>query len=334
LLNSGLPDTVNMVMEFKDDVYAAVNVSWLHPFKEQRLVIAGARGMLLFDDVSKNKLLYYQEPVKWKGFNPEPDKKEPVIIPLDSVEPLREECQAFIKVLLTGKQPITNGEEGLKVLQVLSAAQYSLENNAEWVTPHGQRHLNGYYAHPSVVIEKSCIIGAGTKIWHYSHIMQNAKVGENCNIGQNVVVSPDVQLGKNVKVQNNVSVYTGVVCEDNVFLGPSVVFTNLKTPRSHVSRRGQYVTTRIRKGASIGANATIVCGVDIGEYALVGAGAVVTKDIPAYAVVYGNPASLKGWACQCGLGLSFKGDYARCEQCAKSYAKINDLHVQLMTNEA
>nr|WP_238457897.1 acyltransferase [Desulforamulus ferrireducens] len=157
-----------------------------------------------------------------------------------------------------------------------------------------------YYAHPTAVIDENCQIGSGTKIWHFSHIMSGSCIGERCNIGQNVVVSPGVVLGNNVKIQNNVSVYTGVLCEDDVFLGPSMVFTNVKTPRSHVNRRDQYVKTIIRKGASVGANATIVCGVEIGKYALIGAGAVVTKNVPDHALMVGNPARQIGWVCQCG----------------------------------
>ncbi|WP_328793751.1 acyltransferase [Heliomicrobium undosum] len=158
----------------------------------------------------------------------------------------------------------------------------------------------GYFAHATAVVDQGCRIGAGTKIWHFSHVMTGATVGEKCNIGQNVVISPDVVLGNNVKIQNNVSVYTGVICEDDVFLGPSMVFTNVKNPRSHVSRRDQYLTTRLRRGCSIGANATVVCGVEIGEYAFVGAGAVVTKHVPPHALVVGNPARQIGWVCRCG----------------------------------
>lgn len=162
-----------------------------------------------------------------------------------------------------------------------------------------------YFAHETAVIDEGCEIGAGTKIWHFSHIMPNCKLGENCNIGQNVVISPEVILGKNVKVQNNVSIYTGVICEDDVFLGPSMVFTNIVNPRSAVVRRGQYTKTLVKQGASIGANATIVCGHDIGRFAFIGAGAVVTKEIPDYALVVGNPAKQMGWMSEYGHRLEF-----------------------------
>lgn len=165
--------------------------------------------------------------------------------------------------------------------------------------------MDEYFKHESAYIDEGCCIGKGTKIWHFSHIMSGCTIGENCNIGQNVVVSPDVRLGRNVKIQNNVSVYTGVVCEDDVFLGPSTVFTNVLNPRSHVSRKNEYKTTVIRRGASIGANATVVCGHEIGEYALVGAGAVVTKDVKPYALVVGNPARQAGWVSAYGEKLHF-----------------------------
>ncbi len=177
-----------------------------------------------------------------------------------------------------------------------------------------------YYAHPTAVIDESSEIGAGTRIWHFSHIMPNCKIGENCNIGQNVVISPDVVLGRNVKVQNNVSIYTGVICEDDVFLGPSMVFTNVINPRSAVNRRNQYARTVVKRGASIGANATIVCGHDIGEYAFIGAGAVVTKDVPAYALVIGNPARQAGWMSEFGQKLEFNKDgIAKCEESGDRY---------------
>src|SRR5438309_411614 len=161
-----------------------------------------------------------------------------------------------------------------------------------------------YFAHQSCYIDDGCTIGEGTKIWHFSHVMMGARIGRRCNIGQNVVVSPDVTIGDNVKIQNNVSIYTGVTLEDDVFCGPSMVFTNVVNPRSHVSRRNEYRPTLVRRGASIGANATIVCGHTIGRYALVGAGAVVTKDIPDYALVVGNPGRVVGWMCDCGVKLA------------------------------
>lgn len=180
-----------------------------------------------------------------------------------------------------------------------------------------------YFVHESSYVDEPCIIGEGTKIWHFSHIMKDCIVGKNCNIGQNVVISPGVELGNNVKIQNNVSVYTGVKCEDDVFLGPSCVFTNVINPRSHVSRKDEYRQTILAKGCSIGANSTIVCGHNIGKYALVGAGSVVTKDVPDYALVMGNPARVKGYVCNCGLKLEFKDNQAVCK-CGRKYIVEND----------
>ena len=181
-----------------------------------------------------------------------------------------------------------------------------------------------YFAHDTAVVDEGCQIGSGSKIWHFSHIMQNAVLGDNCNIGQNVVVSPDVVLGKNVKVQNNVSIYTGVVCDDDVFLGPSMVFTNITNPRSAVIRRDAYEKTYVGKGASIGANATIVCGNDIGSYALIGAGAVVTKSVKSYALLVGNPAKQLGWVSEFGHRLEFENGIAVCPESKQQYKLEND----------
>jgi UDP-2-acetamido-3-amino-2,3-dideoxy-glucuronate N-acetyltransferase len=183
-----------------------------------------------------------------------------------------------------------------------------------------------FFAHESAYIDEGCTIGEQTKIWHFSHIMSNCTIGKNCNIGQNVVISPEVVLGNNVKVQNNVSIYTGVICEDDVFLGPSMVFTNVTNPRSAVNRRGQYAQTTVKKGASIGANATIVCGHDIGEYAFIGAGAVVTKNVPAYALVVGNPSKQIGWMSEFGHRLNFdKNNVAICLESNEQYELKNGI---------
>lgn len=185
------------------------------------------------------------------------------------------------------------------------------------------RIMKNYFAHETAVIDNDCSIGQNTKIWHFSHIMSHAQLGDNCNIGQNVVVSPEVILGNNVKVQNNVSIYTGVVCEDDVFLGPSMVFTNITNPRSAVVRRDQYVTTLVKKGATIGANATVVCGNELGAYCLIGAGAVVTKPVLPYALVVGNPAKQIGWVSEYGHRLEFdKNNFANCPESGEKYILI------------
>lgn len=182
-----------------------------------------------------------------------------------------------------------------------------------------------FFAHPTALVDEGCVIGKGSKIWHFSHIMPNCKLGENCNIGQNVVVSPEVVLGRNVKVQNNVSIYTGVTCDDDVFLGPSMVFTNVINPRSAINRKTEYAKTHVGKGASIGANATIVCGHDIGEYAFIGAGAVVTKNVPPYSLWVGNPAKQVGWISEYGHRLEFdKNGLAECKESKQKYKLEND----------
>ncbi len=184
---------------------------------------------------------------------------------------------------------------------------------------------NGYFLHDSSYVDTPCEIGDGTKIWHFSHIMKDCKIGENCNIGQNVVISPGVALGNGVKVQNNVSVYTGVTCDDGVFLGPSCVFTNVINPRAFIERKDEYRPTHVGRGASIGANATIVCGNNIGQYALVGAGSVVTKDVPDYALVVGNPARIIGYVCTCAGRIAFEGETGECPVCTKRYHMVNNI---------
>ncbi|MDR0829763.1 MAG: N-acetyltransferase [Prevotellaceae bacterium] len=180
-----------------------------------------------------------------------------------------------------------------------------------------------YFKHESSYVDENCQIGEGTKIWHFSHIMSGCTIGQDCNIGQNVVISPDVVLGNNVKIQNNVSVYTGVICEDDVFLGPSMVFTNVINPRSHVSRKDEYRKTLLKRGCSVGANATIVCGHEIGEYALIGAGAVITKDVPPFALVVGNPARQIGWVSKNGHRLNFENGEAVCPETGEKYKIVN-----------
>ncbi len=184
---------------------------------------------------------------------------------------------------------------------------------------------SAFFAHESCYIDEPCEIGAGTRIWHFSHIMKNCRIGRHCNIGQNVVISPEVTIGNNVKIQNNVSVYTGCILEDDVFCGPSMVFTNVINPRSHVIRRDQYQTTLVKQGASLGANSTVVCGITIGRYAFAGAGAVLTRDVPDYALVVGNPARVRGWMCACGIKLKLAADgereEAQCSACGCRYVK-------------
>jgi UDP-2-acetamido-3-amino-2,3-dideoxy-glucuronate N-acetyltransferase len=190
-----------------------------------------------------------------------------------------------------------------------------------------------FFVHPSSYVDEPSKIGAGTTIWHFSHVMKNCNIGEGCNIGQNVVISPDVVVGRNVKIQNNVSVYTGCILEDDVFCGPSMVFTNVVNPRSHVARKDEYKRTLVRRGASLGANSTVVCGITVGQYAFVGAGSVVTRDVPNYALIYGNPARIRGWMCNCGiklpLGVGSGAESAQCSACAREYRRDGSIVEEL-----
>lgn len=305
-LSKGVADTTMTTMSFDEDIKAHIYVSWLNPFKEQKLIVIGSTGMAVFDDtkVWDEKLTIYRNHIKWTNGNiPEANKNEAEKVHVELKEPLREECLHFIKCCQDRLTPRTDGKEGLRVLKVLQAAQESLNTKGERIVPGNKSVTPSYFAHSTAVIDPNAQIGAGSKIWHFSHIMNGAVVGTSCNIGQNVVVSPDVILGNNVKVQNNVSIYSGVICEDDVFLGPSMVFTNVLNPRSAVNRRGKYEKTIVRHGVSIGANATIVCGIEIARFSFIGAGAVVTKSTKPFSLHVGNPAKQIGWMSRHGERL-------------------------------
>ncbi len=310
-LSKGVADTSMTTLKFAEDLRAHIYVSWLNPYKEQKLVVVGSGGMAVFDDTREwdDKLLLYRDHVRWSEGNiPQVEKRDGERVDVPFSEPLKEECRHFLTCCNERLTPRTDGAEGLRVLRVLQAAQASLDTDGASKDPrelHNTTLANKpeYFAHSSAAIDAGCEIGAGTQIWHYSHIMAGSKIGPSCKIGQNVVVSPGVTLGGNCKVQNNVSIYTGVHCESDVFLGPSAVFTNITNPRAEVVRRDQYVETHVRKGATIGANSTIVCGVELGSYCFVGAGAVVTKEVKPYALVMGNPARRVGWMSRHGMRL-------------------------------
>jgi UDP-2-acetamido-3-amino-2,3-dideoxy-glucuronate N-acetyltransferase len=310
-VTTGIADATLTTLKFDNDLKAHIFVSWLHPFKEQKLTVVGTHGMAVFDDTKpwKEKLVFYPSYIKWEeGRIPQIDQKGAVFVEVLEKEPLFEECSHFIKCCRERVAPRTDGEEGLRVLKVLQAAQSSLNVEGEAKDPskeHQLAKLKGpnYFSHPTACIDPGAEIGEGSKIWHFCHVMNQAKVGKECNIGQNVVISPNVVLGNRCKVQNNVSLYTGVILEEDVFLGPSMVFTNIKNPRAHVVRRDLYTNTLVKKGATIGANATIVTGIEIGEYAFIGAGAVVTKNVKPYALVVGNPGKQIGWMSKNGQRL-------------------------------
>src|SRR5579862_8647351 len=306
-LNRDVSDVTLSHFEFPSGVQAHIFVSWLHPFKEQRLVVVGSEKMAVFDDTAEHKLILYPHKVEWKNRIPTAVKAQGEIVDLEPREPLRAECKHFIDCVESRTSPVSNGAEGLRVLRVLDACQRAIQNGAIELEPAAEKVEKkeaSYFAHESAYVDDGADVGPGTKIWHFSHIMKGARIGERSVIGQNVNVDAGATLGNNVKIQNNVSVYTGVIVEDDVFLGPSCVLTNVTNPRSQVKRHSLYETTRLKRGCSVGANATIVCGVTIGRYAFIGAGAVVTKDVPDFALVVGNPGRQLGWMSRHGHRLS------------------------------
>ena len=317
-LNAHVPDVTLTNCTFASGVTAHIFVSWLYPVKEQKLVIVGDRQMAVFDDTSPDrKLLLYPHQVDWIDRCPVAKKSDGLLVELPGDEPLRLECAHFLECIATRRTPSTDGHNGVQVLRVLNACEVSLKNHGEPQDPN--RALPNYFVDPTAKVDAPCQIGDATKIWHFSHVMSNCVIGEHCNLGQNVHVATGVRIGNNVKIQNNVSLYTGVELEDDVFCGPSCVFTNVVNPRSHVNRKNEYRKTLVRRGASLGANSTVVCGVTIGEYAFVGAGAVVTHDVPDYALVVGSPARQIGWMCQCGVRLSPAHSQAQCKACGQTY---------------
>ena len=324
-LSSNVADSTLTVMRF-GEVMAQIYVSWLNPFKEQKLTIVGTEGMAVFDDAMPwgQKLMLYRKYLSWqKGQDPVPLKVPGEAVMVPEGEPLKAECEHFLAACRERRRPRTDGHEGLRVLQVLDMAQRSLEAGGENISPT-LASTPSFYAHPTAIVDASARVGDGTKIWHFSHVMADAKIGKGCSLGQNVNVASGVVLGDNVKVQNNVSIYTGVVIEDDVFLGPSCVLTNVKNPRAEINRRALYERTLIQRGASVGANATIVCGVTLGRYSFVAAGAVVTKNVPDYALVVGNPARQKGWLSRHGQRLKADaGGVMTCPEAGLRYREVS-----------
>ncbi len=292
--------------DFPSGVQAHIFVSWLHPVKEQKLVVVGSEKMAVFDDTAKVKLVLYPHKVEWRNRIPTAVKAEAEAVELEDREPLREECQHFLDCIESRTSPVSDGAEGLQVLRVLDGCQRALAEGPlelDCSDSRDQTKEPAYFVHDSAYVDEGAIVGNKTKVWHFSHVMKGARIGERCVIGQNVNVDGGAVIGNNVKVQNNVSVYTGAVIDDDVFLGPSCVLTNVTNPRSQVNRHSLYETTHLERGCTIGANATIVCGVTVGRYAFVGAGSVVTKDVPDFALVFGNPARQEGWMSRHGHRL-------------------------------
>jgi UDP-2-acetamido-3-amino-2,3-dideoxy-glucuronate N-acetyltransferase len=325
-LHDKIADVTLSLLSFPSGVKAHVFVSWLHPYKEQKLIVVGDRQMAVFDDLEPvNKLVLYPHAIHWKNHQPIPDRAEAKPVPVEFVEPLRMECQHFLECMQTRQLPLTDGSEGLRVLAVLQQCQNALSADPA-LTKAALAAPRSYSVHESAFIDENVEIGEGTTIWHVSHILKNSQIGKNCRIGQNVVVGPNVKMGDGVKIQNNVSVYEGVTLEDDVFCGPSMVFTNVFNPRSEIRRMAELRPTLVRRGATLGANCTIVCGATIGRYAFIGAGAVVTKDVPDFALVVGNPGRIVGWMCVCGNRVDFTNDHqtGRCQACQRTYRKIGN----------
>ena len=338
-LQRKIPDTTLTSMDFSSGVKAHIFVSWLHPFKEQKLVVVGDKKMAVFDDVSKEKLFLYHHKIDWLDRIPVASKEEAEVVYFNMEEPLKEECRHFLGCIENKQQPRTDGQEGLRVLKILQASQTSLDENGRniFIDSHLKNeyerkkvvpsvpsavidgHVKDCFVHESAYLDADVEIGENSKIWHFSHILSCSRIGKNCNIGQNVVIGPDVIIGNGCKIQNNVSIYKGVTLEDYVFCGPSMVFTNVYNPRSEISKMDEMRQTVVKRGATIGANATIICGNTIGHYAFIGAGAVITKDVPDYALMVGNPARKIGWACMCGERLS---EELECVTCGRKFMKV------------
>jgi UDP-2-acetamido-3-amino-2,3-dideoxy-glucuronate N-acetyltransferase len=358
-LQRDVSDVTLTSIEFAGNVRAHTFVSWLHPFKEQRLVVVGSEQMAVFEDSNPTeKLVTYPHRVEWHaGKIPVAVKGERRVVPIGADEPLRVECEHFLDCCLNRIPPRTDGHEGLAVLRVLAAAEQSLRTGGRLVPVPGPQNGSRRrpelgraladavaeqvatraipsarspsafrpppsavpFVHPTAVVDEGAELGAGTKVWHYTHISAGSRIGPNNVLGQNVFIAGGVTTGSGCKVQNNVSLYQGVVLEDDVFCGPSCVFTNVIDPRAFIEKKAEFRPTLVRQGASIGANATVVCGHTLGRYCLIGSGAVVTGDVPDFALMTGVPARQRGWVCRCGARLKPVSGEAACAACGLLY---------------
>ncbi|MCB0323772.1 MAG: Gfo/Idh/MocA family oxidoreductase [Bdellovibrionales bacterium] len=336
-LQPHIHDTTLTTLRYPNNVVAHNFVSWLHPFKEHRVVVIGTKGMLSFDDSSGEKeLLFFEKGIDWVKGEPVTRDGAAERIEYGSVPPLTVELQYFLDHLHETEVPISGADNAVQVLEILEAASRSLAgSDAIAAMPDTSNarldrattpEMPEVFVHPTSIVDEHVSLGAGTKVWHFSHIQSNASLGKNCSVGQNVNIGNNVRIGNHVKIQNNVSVYEGVELEDYVFCGPSMVFTNVLEPRCKYPQRGSqfYLRTLVREGASIGANATIVCGTTIGRHALIGAGAVVTKDVPDYALMAGVPARRIGWVCECGERLDSSKSESTCSRCHRQYSLQGD----------
>lgn len=315
-VSAEVADVTVTQLRFGPEVGAHIFVSWLHPFKEHRFVVVGDRRMAVFNDTQlwSHKLVCFDHAVDWMGGQvPVARKAAGQPVPLEEREPLLEQASAFLAAVVERTPMLTDGQSGISVLRVLQAAQRSLDLRG---APEALHSGDDVYVDPTATVDADVQLGAGTKVWHYVHVTAGAVIGRDCVLGQGVFVGRGVRIGDSVRLQNSVSVFEGVTLEDHVFCGPSATFTNVRAPRG--GRRGSFERTLVRSGATIGANATIVCGVTIGRHALVGAGAVVTGDVPDHALVVGCPARVAGWVCRCGERL---GDALVCGVCGACYQR-------------
>ena len=328
-ISKGIPDVVTTEFTFANGAKGHVFVSWLHPIKEQKLVVIGEKAMAVFDDTlpMEQKLQLFRHGVKWDGAVPSPVKADAEMVQLTASEPLKSECQHFLDAITGSVALRTDAAEGIRVLTVLEAAEKSMKTGAP--VNLATNAPAGVYVHPTALVDKGCTVGNGTRIWHFSHILGGTTIGENCVIAQNVMIGPDVVVGNRCKIQNNVSLYKGVVLEDGVFCGPSCVFTNVNTPRAEVERKDEYLPTHVGRAATIGANATIVCGNALGAYCLIGAGSVVTKPVKPHALMVGNPARQIGWVSHAGERL---GDDLICPREERKYKIENEQLIEIMDN--
>jgi len=322
-LQPGIHDTTMTMVRYPDNVVGHIFLSWLHPYKEHKMVVVGSKGMLSFEDSSESKdLLFYEKGIDWVQGEPVRRDGPTETIPYERKQPLTEELRYFAARLDGSPVEIASGDDGVQVLEILEQATRDMLAGggvAPAPAPAAAKPKLPYYVHDTALVDDGAEVGEGTKIWHFSHVQPGAKIGKHCSFGQNVNVAK-ATIGDHCKVQNNVSIYEGVQLEDYVFCGPSMVFTNVLDPRAKYPQKGvKYTPTLVKTGASIGANATIVCGTTIGKHAFIAAGAVVSKDVPDYAMMVGVPARRTGWMCECGQKLPSFGATVKCPRCSLGY---------------